>query len=196
MTELAILASGWTIFPAHPEMLGTVGFADGVNAVQNFAEAWRHPLGVAGVVLTKVNRTNEHRIGAGETIGWVEQQWPDSGFEAGDPRAEFASAVWAPPIPEAAFVPAANARGESVLAGLPQLYTAAGEPKFSADRQLRLISGYMRHALNLLTLLAPGRYEDTTATLRDTEMPEQMREILFEDPLRLAPAAEATEGGQ
>lgn len=196
MTELAILAAGWTIFPAHPEMLGTVGFADGVNAVQNFAEAWRHSLGVAGVVLTKVNRTNEHRIGSTETIGWVGQQWPDSGFDDGDPRAEFASAVWAPPIPEAAFVPAANARGESVLSGLPQMYTAAGEAKFSADRQLRLVSGYMRHTLNLLALLVPGRYEDTIAALRDTEIPDQMRQILFDDPLRLEPVAEATEGGQ
>lgn len=190
-TELAILSSGWTIFPAHPEMLGTVGFADGVRAVQAFAEAWRHPLAVAGVVLTKVNRTNEHKVGQTETIGWVSGIWPDSGFPDDDPRAAFASGVWTPAITEAAFVPAANGRGESVASALPSLYTAVGDPKVGSENQFRLVSAYMRHALNLLALLAPTRYEDTIAQLQKEEMPSVMREVLFESPLKFVPEAEA-----
>ena len=197
-TELAILSSGWALFPAHPEMLGTVGFADGVRAVQQFAEAWRHPLGVAGVVLTRVNRTTEHKVGQQETIDWVSSIWPESGFPEDDPRAAFASAVWAPAVTEAAFVPAANSRGESVASALPSMYTAVGDPKIGSDNQLRLVSAYMRHALNLMALLAPTRYEDTVELLQAEPMPPVMREVLFESPLKFEPeaVASAVEGAQ
>ncbi|WP_458683633.1 ParA family protein [Prescottella equi] len=195
-TELAILSSGWALFPAHPEMLGTVGFADGVRAVQQFAEAWRHPLAVAGVVLTRVNRTTEHKVGQQETIDWVSSIWPDSGFDADDPRAAFASGVWAPAITEAAFVPAANSRGESVASALPGLYTAVGDPKIGSDNQLRLVSAYMRHALNLLALLVPTRYEETVSALQAEPMPPVMREVLFESPLKFVPEAETVSAAE
>lgn len=133
-TELAILASGWAIFPAHPELLGTVGFADGVRAVQHFAEAWRHPLAVAGVVVTKVNRTTEHRVGVEGTVQFVSGTWPDSGFEADDPRDAFASGVWAPAINEAAFVAAANGRGESVADALPRCSPQRGSRRSTPTR--------------------------------------------------------------
>src|SRR5690606_30110517 len=176
--------SGWAIFPAHPELLGTVGFADGVRAVQHFAEAWRHPLAVAGVVVTKVNRTTEHRIGVECTVQFVNGTWPDSGFDADDPRDAFASGVWAPAVNEAAFVAAANGRGESVADALPSMFTAAGELKINTYSQLRLVSAYMRHALNLLALLAPERYEDTIEKLQNEQLPQVMREVLFESPLK------------
>lgn len=189
-TELAILASGWAIFPAHPELLGTVGFADGVRAVQHFAEAWRHPLAVAGVVVTKVNRTTEHRVGIEGTVQFVSGTWPDSGFDAEDPRDAFASGVWAPVINEAAFVAAANGRGESVADALPSMFTAAGEPKINTESQLRLVSAYMRHALNLLALLAPERYEETIEKLEKEQLPDVMREVLFESPLKFTVEAD------
>lgn len=194
-TELAILASGWAIFPAHPELLGTVGFADGVRAVKHFAEAWRHPLAVAGVVFTKVNRTTEHRIGIEGTVEFVGETWPESGFDDDDPRDAFASGVWAPPITEAAFVAAANGRGEPVFSALPSMFTAAGELKVSADSQVRLVSAYVRHSLNLLGLLAPERYEETLEKLQQEQMPSAMREVLFESPLKfMSEALVAVEG--
>lgn len=79
-TELGILSAGWVISPAHPEPLGAAGFADGVWAVQQFAEAWQHPSAVAGVVLTKVNRTTEHRDGFEGTVDFVTQAWPRVGI--------------------------------------------------------------------------------------------------------------------
>ncbi|CAG7636344.1 ParA family protein [Rhodococcus opacus] len=188
-TELSILSSGWAIFPAHPEMLGTVGFADGVKAVRQFAEAWRHPLASAGVVFTKVNRTSEHKTGMKETVEWVSTIWADSGFPEDDPRAEFASGVWTPPITDIAFVASANSRGESVASVLPSLYTVVGEPKVGTETNFRLISAYMRHSLNLTALLVPSRYEDIIAKLEAEPMPPVMREVLFESPLKFNPEA-------
>ncbi len=92
--------------------------------------------------------------------------------------------VWAPAINEAAFVAAANGRGESVADALPRCSPQRGEPKINTDSQLRLVSAYMRHALNLLALLAPERYEDTIEKLQKEQLPDVMREVLFENPLK------------
>lgn len=183
-TQMAILATGWVLFPVNPELLSTRGFADGVSTVEKFATDWRHEIATAGVIVTMVNRTNEHEAGINDIIGWVDQHWRDSGFPADDFRAKFASGVWTPVNAVSALVSAANGRGEPASSALPSLFTAAGGTKMGSRSQLRVAASYARHALNIVGLLAPATYGQLIADLQKATMPDVFRAILFDPDLK------------
>lgn len=183
-TQMAILATGWVLFPVNPELLSTRGFADGVATVEQFATDWRHEIATAGVIITMANRTNEHEIGINDVIGWVDQHWPDSGFSQKDFRNKFASGVWTPVNSVSALVSAANGRGEPASSALSSLFTVSGQTKMGSRSQLRVAASYARHALNVVGLLAPESYGEVITQLHAEDMPDSFTSILFDPELR------------
>lgn len=187
LTQMAIAAAGWVLFPVEPELLGTVGYQQGVDVVVRFATEFQHPLSIAGTVMAKMDRTNEHQTSFRDTVAWVNKTNPAEsyGYEDDDPRAQFAGGVWAPPIPRAALVPRANGAAVPVYRQLESLFTKSGDPQMGKEKDLAVVATYVKHALNVTALCVPDKYYTVEDALRETEMPDVMRQTIFETPGRI-----------
>ena len=173
-SEMAVMASGSLLLITQPEAGSARGMELAVAFAQQLAKDYDHEVKVGGIVINMFDgRLGEHRRVQGEISDWASANLPQD--DAG-----VVGHVWGNPIPRRSAITGATAERRPVASSL---VNARDLPRLERMSILRthatLVPIFTLLAMGAVYVVEPQLMPELITSLREEQMPEAMRAVLF-----------------